>query len=134
MEIEIALTFGEFDHALELAENFASQISAAQMQMFIPLTLLMKARALLRLDRVEEAREALLSGQNEAERQGLYLVLMYLQIQRFELEVEHGSPEEIEATRNAARQTVANIANQIEDVALRDRFLGSPRIQSLLEE
>jgi tetratricopeptide (TPR) repeat protein len=131
-EIEVALAFGEFGHALQLAEEFVSHMVDAQMRMFIPYAMLMKAQALQGFDRVEEARQTLQCGQLKAERLGLHLVLMDLRVQRFELELEHGSSEEIEAARQVANQAVADIADHIEDIALRDRFLGIPRIRSLM--
>jgi tetratricopeptide (TPR) repeat protein len=131
-EVELALAFGELDQALKLAENFVSHMVNAQIQMFIPWAMLMKAQALRGLERVEEARQVLSSGQLKAEQLGLYLALMDLRIQRFELEVEHGSPEEIEVARQEACQSVVDITDQIEDVTLRDRFLGIPRIRSLM--
>ena len=119
---ELALAQGEAARALAIAEHLL--VSApGDMQQPIPHLLALKGGALLALQRLEEAAEALEDAKRGAEQRQAPSVLW--RIQHSLGQVYHLLKREDQAQREwgAARQIITKLAATIDETALRERFL-----------
>jgi tetratricopeptide (TPR) repeat protein len=132
MEIEVMLILGEYDSALRLAESFMSHLRRTQMQLLEPEALLKKAQALRGLGRLDQARPALSTGQQQAQRLNLLVAHMDLLVERFELESQAGNSSRAESARRAASTAVTKLADQVGEGSLRDGFLNLARVRAVM--
>jgi len=119
---ELALTQGEAARALAIAEQLIAS-ALGDWRQPVPHLLALKGEALLALQRLEEAAEALEEAKLGAEQRQAPSILW--RIQRSLGQVYHRLKREEQARRewSAARDIIARLAATIDETALRQHFL-----------
>lgn len=120
---------GEFEQALESADQSNARLEQAGVRFFAPQLLLRRAQALRALGRREPAAESLELARRRAEEMGARLTLMRILIEMFELA---GEREQAEPPLAEAQEAVQFIVERLGDDDLREAFLSQPRIRSIV--
>ena len=130
--IELAVAKGEYDKALDLAEDLLKEVFPLT-RVDVPELLRWKGVALLGLHRLEEAQQVLTEARTRAEATNSNLYLWLILADLADVNAKLGNHEEAEANRGQARKIVALIAESLVEVGLRDSFLEQPWVQALMQ-
>ena len=129
-EGELALARHDGERALALMNEQIDSLSRTRTRFFASDALHLKARALLALDRSDEAGEALVQARTDAERVGSRRSLWPILLDLSRLEAGRGRAAEAQALRRQAREVVEFIAGNISDAELRASFLSLEDVQA----
>jgi tetratricopeptide (TPR) repeat protein len=128
---ELALADSEPEAAMHIIEAMFARMPAA-VRGEMPNVLFTKARALVRLERLDEAREVLGEAKERSEalgsRNSQWQILGLLA----ELETRRGNPAEAEKLRRRAGKIVLDIAARVEALGLRESFLAREQVKAVL--
>ena len=129
--IELAICRGDHHTGLSLIEDLLNEVSPLT-RVDIPDILRWKGKALLALEEFDEALQTLTQAHSQAKTLGaqpqLWLILESLAIANEKL----GKVDEAEKDRETARKIIAQIAESLHEVRLRNSFLEQPRVRSLM--
>ena len=129
--IELAVASGDNKSALALAEELLNEVFPLT-HVDIPEVLRWKAMALRRLERLDEAYQALTQARSLAEESRCDLYLWLILMELADVNSILGDQREAEADRQQARKIVEQIAESLREVGLRDSFLNQTRVQKLI--
>jgi predicted ATPase/class 3 adenylate cyclase len=129
--IELAVAKKEFERALALTNELLDEVTPLT-NVDIPEVLRWKASALIGLNHVDEARQALTEACSLARDSESNLHLWVILSDLAEVNSKLGNPTEADANREEARMIVEQIAESLREVGLRDSLLSQPRVQSLI--
>jgi tetratricopeptide (TPR) repeat protein len=121
--LEIYLVRGEFDHALAGSEEYLESIWWLGHRVYLWDGLRVKARALIALNRLEEAWGVLHMAREDAEDMEAKLYLWQIHALLAEVEAKLGHTSEAEEERESALDFAQDIADSIDDPALRRAFM-----------
>jgi tetratricopeptide (TPR) repeat protein len=129
---ELKLAEEDWAGAIEVADSLLAHLQALKERAFVPEALLLKSQGLLRIGKMEIAKEMLEVACTEAKAMSARRVLwrILLALSRFEAEAGHQTQAEI--LRDEARVIVQYIAAHAPG-DLRDTFMHSADVQSLVE-
>jgi tetratricopeptide (TPR) repeat protein len=128
LDLEIALLSGYAEQALERCDHYLGHMAEGGLRILLPDLLNQKARALLALNRREEAYQVLQEARLEAERQNSQRILWAVLLDLADLEPD---PQAAAAHRNKAREVIELILEHISSQRLRESFLSLPRVQTI---
>jgi class 3 adenylate cyclase/tetratricopeptide (TPR) repeat protein len=131
--IELAVSKGENEFALALAENLLDEVFPLT-RVDIPEVLRWKGIALGGLGRRNESYQVLIHARSLAEASSCDLHLWRILVDLADVNSKLGNQKEAEADREEARKIVEQIAESLRDVGLRDSFLNQPRVEKLMRE
>jgi tetratricopeptide (TPR) repeat protein len=126
-DVEIALAERDYARALNIADNLLSMLMRFRWRPFRADGLYARARALLGLGRIEEARQALLEARMEAEALGARGVLWEILALWSDLEAQYGDATKARQAHTQARDIVEYIAAH-SPPDLRASFLNLPAV------
>jgi tetratricopeptide (TPR) repeat protein len=129
--IELAVAKREFDQALTLSEELLQETSPLT-RVDIPEVLRWKAPALTGLGRLNEAHQTLTDACSLAKETDSNLHLWLILSNLAEVNSTLGDDTGARANREEARGIVAQIAESLREVELRDSFLDQARVQALI--
>jgi predicted ATPase/class 3 adenylate cyclase len=130
--VELALAQKEYERALTLAEALLAKVSGLT-KVDIPDVMRRKADALIGLDRLDEARQVLTQACSLAEEMGSKHHLWSVLASLADIGSSLGKQdEEAGWCRKKARQIVEAIAEELDEVGLRESFLNQARVQALM--
>jgi tetratricopeptide (TPR) repeat protein len=131
--LELSLAQKDYTHALSLAEDLLEEVTTLT-RLNIPLVLQRKASALIGLNRLDEAHQTLTRACSQAEDMGSknHLWSVYLDLADLNDRLDHR--ERAEEFRQKAREIVEEIANDLDEIKLRDSFLKLPRLKELMHQ
>jgi len=98
----------------------------------IPEALRWKGRALVGLNRLDEALHTLTQAGSHARETDSNLHLWVILTDLADVQSKLGKNEEVESNREEARKIVEQIAESLREVGLRDLFLSQPRVRELM--
>jgi class 3 adenylate cyclase/tetratricopeptide (TPR) repeat protein len=125
--VELALARGNFEGALALVEGLLAEVLPLT-RAGIPEVLYTKAKALLGLERIEEAHQILIEARSMAAGTGSNQPLWRILTLSAEVEQQLGHDQEAESMRMEARRVVNLIADRLEGIGLRGSFLKQAKI------
>jgi len=131
--IELALAKNEYEQALSLADELLGEVMPLT-RVDIPEVLRWKGNALSGLNRFDEARRVLTQGCALARKTDSKLQLWVILVDLAKAQARLGDQIEAEINLKEARRVVAQIADSLREVGLRDSFLKQPRVQMLIGE
>jgi predicted Zn-dependent protease len=99
----------------------------------IPEVLRWKGRALLGLDRLEQAQQILQEARVRAESTGSNLHLWPVLADLARVNAKLGDADQAEADRREARRVAGQLADSLDEIGLRETFLGQARIRDLMD-
>jgi hypothetical protein len=120
--VEMALARENLDTALSLVDGLLVEVLPLT-RSGIPDVLYNKARVLLGLERIEDARQVLMEAKSLAGKTGSNQPLWQILILLAELEDQLGHQKEAVSMRDEARQIINTIADRLQAVKLRQSFL-----------
>jgi tetratricopeptide (TPR) repeat protein len=129
--IELAMAKGEPARALALLEPLLAEVTPLT-RVDVPEVLRWKALALLGLEHLDEAKQVLTEARARAEATSSNLHLWPILADLAEVNSKLGNSNEAEANRQAARGIVAQIADSLREIGLRESFLNQPRVRALM--
>jgi class 3 adenylate cyclase/tetratricopeptide (TPR) repeat protein len=125
----LALAEGRFADALRVASDFIEVVTRTGVYRSLPEARLLQAQALIGLGQPAEAQESLRTAGVEAEQMGMRRVRWQLLAEEAHASEARGRPPaEVRPLRDQARAIVSEIADRIDDPALRESYLsqGTP--------
>ncbi len=122
---------GEHARALALLEPLLAEVSPLT-RVDVPEVLRWKGRALLGLDRLEEAHRVLMQACALAEASGSNLHLWPILADLADVNSRLGNSKEAEANRETAHDIAEGIAESLRPLGLRESFLDQPRVRALM--
>ncbi|MEW6400306.1 MAG: adenylate/guanylate cyclase domain-containing protein [Chloroflexota bacterium] len=128
--VELAISNGDHEKGLKLADDLLNE-AAPLTRVDIPEVLRWKGLALFGLKRHEEAHQVLAEARSRAEDSDSNLHLWPILAGLADVNSKLGNQSEADANREQARRVIAEIAESLHEVGLRDSFLNQPRVQSL---
>ncbi|MEW5988182.1 MAG: adenylate/guanylate cyclase domain-containing protein [Chloroflexota bacterium] len=128
-----ALGLGELNKVLAITESGLQWLKSLAARPFKAQLLRLRAQALARLGRPDEAHSILLEAQAEAEELNGRLALWRILNDLVTLEQERGNPIQAEQWRRRGRDVVHYISHCTSDLELRAAFLALPAVRTLLE-
>ena len=123
---EVTLGLGAFTLAAKTADFLLASLGATGQRHLLSEALGLKARALLGLDRPDEARALFREAIAEARAIGSRLGQMAPLAALVDLETQAGNPGEAASLRAQAREVVEYVANHLGTDDLREAFLATP--------
>jgi class 3 adenylate cyclase/tetratricopeptide (TPR) repeat protein len=131
LDVEIALLQEQYDLALERANGFLEYMGESKIRLMLPDLLNQKARALLGLERRDEAIRTLQDALVEARRQTSRRILWAVLVDLAEIE-----PDEAAAAshRAEAREVIEYILAHSTNQRLRESFLMLPGVQKAMRD
>jgi len=129
--IELAAARGEYNRAVTLSDGLLNEVSPL-VRVDLPEVLRWKGNALSALGRLDEAQQILTEACSLAEASNSNLHLWLILAGLAELKSKLGNQGEAEANREQARKIVAQIAESLVEVGLRESFLEQPRVRALM--
>jgi tetratricopeptide (TPR) repeat protein len=130
-EGELALARRDYPRVVESMQRTAATLRAQGVHVHVPEALYLAARALLALDRLEEARAILCEARAEAEAMGTRYILWQILIALSRVEEQRGNPAEAESLRRQAREVIGDIADHCPS-DLRASFLNLPDVKEAI--
>ncbi|HET7087628.1 MAG TPA: hypothetical protein VFL17_03160 [Anaerolineae bacterium] len=134
VEAEWALSSGDYALALDVADETVSLLRQAGLRLGLSDVLYFKGRALLGLDRAEEAYAALNEARAEAEAIGSRRTLWRILLAVSEIESRRGRHAEAQSRRRQAREIVEFIADHTGSPELRESFLNLRDVRDVMGE
>jgi predicted ATPase/class 3 adenylate cyclase len=134
IEAEVALVNQDYERALVIAERTLANMRASQLYPFLADILLQRGRALRRLGRTDDAREAMAEARAEAEALPARRVLWRILAAMASVAAEDGDAEREKVLYREAREIVAFIADHAGTAELRACFLSRPDVRAVLEK
>ena len=128
LHVEIYLADQNYDIALETANKFLQKLKNLEVHLLVPDLINQKARALIGLNRQEEAYQELLRARDMAKEQNSRRILWAILIDLAEVEQNRTLAEEY---IQEALQIIQFISNHISDEKLKESFLSLPRVQKV---
>ena len=128
--IELAVSKGEYDLALTLIENLLNEVLPLT-RVDIPDILRWKGKALLALERIDEAHETLTQACALAKVLGAKPQLWPILECLAEVNEKLGHNQEAEKNRREAREIIKQIAESLHEVGFSESFLEQPRVRAL---
>jgi len=128
LQVEIYLADQNYVMALETANNFLQTLKNQEIQLMVPDLINQKARALIGLNRREEAYQELLAARDMAEEQKCRRILWAILIDLAEIEVNEALAERY---KQEALEIIQFISGKISDEKLRESFHALPKVQKV---
>jgi predicted ATPase/class 3 adenylate cyclase len=128
LQVEIYLADQNYVMALETANNFLQTLKNQEIQLMVPDLINQKARALIGLNRREEAYQELLAARDMAEEQKCRRILWAILIDLAEIEVNEALAERY---KQEALEIIQFISDKISDEKLRESFHALPKVQKV---
>jgi tetratricopeptide (TPR) repeat protein len=132
-EIELALARQHDSHALELSQQLIARLTRLSLSQSLLDAYPLQARALRRLGRVEEARQALREGLALTEARGAVWSEWKIRSALSAVEAQRGDTAEAESQRTKARELIEYVAARTPE-DLRETFLNLPEVRRVLQE
>jgi class 3 adenylate cyclase/tetratricopeptide (TPR) repeat protein len=129
--VELALARADHAHALSLVEELLKEVTPLT-RTNIPQIFQHKARALMGLNRLDEAHQVLIQASSLAEETGSKHHLWSIYLDLAELNTSLDQLEAADVYRKKARPIVEKIAAGLEEIDLGQSFLKMPRVRDLL--
>jgi tetratricopeptide (TPR) repeat protein len=126
--VELALARGNFEAALSLVDGLLAEVLPLT-RAGIPEVLYDKAKALLGLERIEEAHQILMEARSLAAAMGSNQLLWQILFLLAKVEDQHGRDKDAESMRDEARQIIDTIATHLKETGLSQSFLEQARIR-----
>ncbi len=120
---ELDLARNHPDKALTIIDRLNSAATRREDEEVIPALWHRRGEALVALDRVEEARDVLLSARDVAQRQGIRPLLWRIDVTLGKLYRSQAQREQAEEAFSRARTIIEELADSVPDRELRDNFL-----------
>lgn len=130
-DAELAMAKGEYAHAIQVLDGLMSRLRPFKIRSFLSDALYLKGRALIGLDRMEDAFEVLQEARGEAGGLGSRRMQWQVLAALSEIEKGRGHATEAEALRTRAHELVDYIAAHTPS-EFRDTFLRRPEIRGLM--
>ena len=131
-EAELRLAQGQHEVALAQLQKLIDRERRAGARYYLADALWLKGRALIDLNRLEEARESLREAHVIAQESEARRILWQILATWIDVEDRLGNETEALALRGQTQEVIHYIAEHIEDEELRTSFLSRPEVQSLL--
>ncbi len=131
---EWALASGDYARVLALADEAIPLLRQAGIRLFFTDVLYFKGKALLALDRADEAYGALVEARAEAEAIGSRRTLWMILAALSEIEKRRGNEVEARSLRRQTREIVEFIADHAGSPELRESFLSLHDVQNVMRE
>jgi predicted ATPase/class 3 adenylate cyclase len=128
LQVEIYLADQNYVMALETANYFLQTLKNQEIQLMVPDLINQKARALIGLNRREEAYQELLAARDMAEEQKCRRILWAILIDLAEIEVNEALAERY---KQEALEIIQFISGKISDEKLRESFHALPKVQKV---
>jgi predicted ATPase/class 3 adenylate cyclase len=128
LQVEIYLADQNYVMALETANYFLQTLKNQEIQLMVPDLINQKARALIGLNRREEAYQELLAARDMAEEQKCRRILWAILIDLAEIEVNEALAERY---KQEALEIIQFISDKISDEKLRESFHALPKVQKV---
>ena len=128
---EVALAQEDARRALETTRADVDRLNELGLRVYLPEALTRLARALLRLGRVTEARECLLTAADQVQRMGAPMLEWTVLHALGKLETEDRNPARAEPYWARARDLVSRIAPRAPTPELRQSFLARPEVREM---
>jgi tetratricopeptide (TPR) repeat protein len=131
--VELSLAQGNYAHALSLADALLEEVTPL-IRLNIPLVLQRRASALIGLNRIDEAHQILTQACSLAEEMDSrhHLWSIYIDLAEVNVCLEHN--DEAETFRQKAREIIEVIADDLQEIDLKDSFLEQPRVQAFMRQ
>ena len=129
--IEFAIAKGDFPRALELADELLAEVTPLT-RVDVPDVLRYKGRALLALNRLDEALRVLTEACSLAKEMGANLQLWSTLASLADANRKLGNDKDAEANLRQARAIVEQIAESLQEIGLAESFLSQPRVKELM--
>jgi predicted ATPase len=129
--VGLVLAQENYTRALSLVDALLAEVSSLT-SVNVPLVLQRKASALAGLNRLDEAHQTLTRACSLAEEMESRHHLWSVYLDLVDLNDRLDRREKAEAFRQKARRIVKEIANNLEEIGLRDSFLNLPRLKELM--
>ena len=126
LHVEIYLADQNYAMALKTANKFLQKLKNLEVHLLVPDLINQKARALIGLNRQEEAYQELLRARDMAKEQNSRRILWAILVDLAEVEQNRTLAEEY---IQEALQIIQFISNHISDEKLKESFLSLPRVQ-----
>jgi predicted ATPase/class 3 adenylate cyclase len=133
-ERELELGRGDYQTALEGAEEYVKLVREAEARAFIPYGLFYKGQALSALGRLEEAEQALREASQWAEQLGSRRIWWKCLASLAEVTARQGKEAQAEVYRGQAREIIEFIAEHAGSAELRESFLSLPEVRGVYPE
>ncbi|MBA3534968.1 MAG: tetratricopeptide repeat protein [Ardenticatenales bacterium] len=131
---EVALAAHRHDEALAASDDLLAYLRKTHTRVFVPDAFLLRAQTLLVQRQEDGARPALEEALAHAETLGSRRILWRILALLGELEEQQGNHEAAHARRQAAREHITYIVEQIHLPTLRQTFLTSPPVRTLFAD
>ncbi|MGH2521737.1 MAG: hypothetical protein ACRDH2_04455 [Anaerolineales bacterium] len=131
-EVDLRLAQQKYAETIKLTDELDTSLRQSGMRVFLPSALDYKGRALLALDRLDEAEAALTEARAEAEAIGSRRSLWPVLIGLHQIKLRRGHLAEAERLRTQAREVIRFIADHCPP-DLRASFLNLPEVQVVME-
>ncbi len=130
-EGELALARRDYPRVVVSMQRTAATLRAQGVRVHVPEALHLAARALLALDRLQEAHAILCEARAEAEAMGTRRILWQILIALSQAEEQGGNSAEAESLRQQAREVIGTIADHCPP-DLRASFLDLPDVKDAI--
>ena len=128
LQVEIYLADQNYVMALETANNYLQKLKNQDVQLMAPDLINQKARALIGLNRREDAYQELLVAHEMAIKQNSRRILWAILIDLAEIEVNKAQAERY---KQEALEIIQFVSDKISDEKLRDSFHALPKVQKV---
>ncbi len=129
--VELALAQGNAHRAMTIADNASELRQKMDFTIFRPVLMHLRAKALRRLNRMEEAYALLLDARQQAASTQLHYRLLPILFTLIELENERGDEPQARVWRDEARPHIQFMAEHLPP-DLRDSFLNTPDVRKVM--
>ena len=129
---ELALAQGRTDLARRSVDRLITHLQRLGARLYLADALRLQAKLLLAEGRVEDAHQALLDAREAAVASGSRFAAWPILDALADLEAAHGDAGKCDGLRREVSETVAFLAQNIDDPGQRAAFLDSPRVRDVL--
>ncbi len=129
---EAGVSHQDYAGALATLDRFESELSLFRVRPMEYEINYLRGRALIGLQRFDDAEAALLEAKQLAEELGSRRILWQILIAMSEIEMKRGREMAAYKLRQQAQQIIETIAGHIDQIDLRESFMNLPQIRSVL--
>jgi class 3 adenylate cyclase/tetratricopeptide (TPR) repeat protein len=130
---QLASARGDHGAAIEIADAVIAWLHRHELRQFLPAALLLKARALIASDRPQDAEPALEEARSRAGEMGYRRLLWEIDAELGRLVAARGDDAGATELSAEAVAVLTEVAETIDDEALRESFLSLPKVRAVLD-